>query len=762
MKIKNQFLISIVVFSIVLAIIVASVVVTEQQTSQLNGKEATARDIQNRASDLNYISNDYFLYQSNADISLWQTQLSALTTDLTKLNSTNPQQMALVNNVNGDLQNLNDVFNGAVSFLENAPRNESVRVLPGFQTEWSRLAVQNQALTFDAQQLSQNLRSQVDQSNFSNIFLIVAFLGLFGAFFITNYLITYRNTLKSISELQDGIGVIGSGNLDYSLKDDVKDEVGEIARAVNQMRANLKTVTASKVDLEKEIADRKKIEQMLAKSEERWSTTLSSIGDSVIATDLSGNVTFMNIISEQLTGWTLSEAFGKSLKDVFHIINEETRQQVENPVAKVLERGMIVGLANHTILVRRDGSEVPLDDSGAPIKDENGNVTGVVLVFHDISERKEMERKLEDYNKNLQNLVEERTKKLELTALYARNLIEASLDPLVTINREGKITDVNKATEDVTGCSREELVGSDFSDYFTEPEQARAGYQKVFTEGFVKDYPLSIRHKSGKTTDVLYNASVYRNSQGEMQGVFAAARDITERKQAEQKLKDAERLANIGATAGMVGHDIRNPLQAITGDVYLAKTELSSIPESAEKKNIEESLTEIEKNIEYINKIVQDLQDYARPLNPQPEKADLKPIIEKLLAKNDLPKNVKVRVKVDDEVNKISADSYYINRIMYNLVTNAVQAMPKGGKLTIHAYKEANDVVIAVADTGVGIPTEIAGKLFTPMFTTKSKGQGFGLPVVKRMTESLGGSVSFESQEGKGTTFMVRLPLSKN
>ena len=161
MKIKNQFLISIVVFSIVLAIIVASVVVTEQQTSQLNGKEATARDIQNRASDLNYISNDYFLYQSNADISLWQTQLSALTTDLTKLNSTNPQQMALVNNVNGDLQNLNDVFNGAVSFLENAPRNESVRVLPGFQTEWSRLAVQNQALTFDAQQLSQNLRSRV-------------------------------------------------------------------------------------------------------------------------------------------------------------------------------------------------------------------------------------------------------------------------------------------------------------------------------------------------------------------------------------------------------------------------------------------------------------------------------------------------------------------------------------------------------------------------------------------------------------------------
>jgi signal transduction histidine kinase len=169
-------------------------------------------------------------------------------------------------------------------------------------------------------------------------------------------------------------------------------------------------------------------------------------------------------------------------------------------------------------------------------------------------------------------------------------------------------------------------------------------------------------------------------------------------------------------------------------------------------------LYEIEKNIDYINKIVQDLQDYARPLNPQAEESDIKTIIEKFLAKSGLPENVKVTVKVEDEARKINADSYYLNRIIYNLVTNSVQAMPKGGKLTINTYKEKNSVVISVKDTGVGIPKEIQGKMFTPMFTTKSKGQGFGLPVVKRMSESLGGTVTFESQEGKGTTFIVRLP----
>ena len=143
------------------------------------------------------------------------------------------------------------------------------------------------------------------------------------------------------------------------------------------------------------------------------------------------------------------------------------------------------------------------------------------------------------------------------------------------------------------------------------------------------------------------------------------------------------------------------------------------------------------------------------------EEADLKQIIDELLLrKNGLPEDIKVNVKVQPEARKIMADCAYINRILYNLVTNAVQAMPKGGKLTIHVYKDkkTDDAVITVEDTGVGIPEAAKAKLFTPMFTTKSKGQGFGLAVIKRMAEALNGTVSFESQEGKGTKFTVRLP----
>ena len=301
---------------------------------------------------------------------------------------------------------------------------------------------------------------------------------------------------------------------------------------------------------------------------------------------------------------------------------------------------------------------------------------------------RKLKKQLKEYRKNLEKLVEERTKKLELSSLYARNLIEASLDPLVTISVEGKITDVNKATEIVTDCSRKQLIGSDFSDYFTEPEKANAGYKQVFKEGFVRDYPLSIKSKSGKITNVLYNATVYTNEAGEIQGVFAAARDVTELKKAEEqaqeaakKLKDSERLAAIGATAGMVGHDIRNPLQAISSDVYLLKSELDSMPEGEAKENAAESLQGIEQNVDYINKIVQDLQDYARPLNPKIEESDLKSIVETFISKNGLPKNIKVNIKIADDARRIRADSYYLNRILFNLVTNAVQAMPNGGNL---------------------------------------------------------------------------------
>jgi PAS domain S-box-containing protein len=765
MKIKTQFAICVVIFSMILVFIAASVAVTEQQVTQLNAQEQVAGNIERGASSLNSISIDYFLYQENLQLSRWQSAFSSLSSDLLSLKLNTPQQKTLTSTVDRDLQRLNASFIDVVSYLQSAPRNVSIRIDPAFQIRWSGMAVQGQTLAFDASQLSSSIDDQAHQTNLTNIILIVSLVGVFGAFLATIYLIVFRRTLKSVANLQKGINTIGSGNLDYAIKIEGENEITELSYSFNQMTTNLKTVTASKSELEQEIAGRELAEIALRESEQRWATTLASIGDAIIATDLSGKIIFMNDVAEELTGWRFNDASMKPIKQVFSIINEHTRREVEDPVSKVLEKGMIVGLANHTVLIRKNKTEVPIDDSGAPVRDQDGKTTGVVLVFRDITDRKHMEDKLEEYTRDLEGLVEDRTKKLEFASLYSRSLIEASLDPLVTISPEGKITDVNKATEIVTGCSREQLIGSDFSDYFTEPKKAKTGYKQVFTEGFVRDYPLAIRHKSGKITDVLYNAALYKNEIGEVQGVFAAARDVTELRKAEEqaqeaskKLKDSERLAAIGATAGMVGHDIRNPLQAITSDVYLVKTDLASLPESEAKNNIKESLDEIEKNITYINKIVLDLQDFARPLTPKLEEVNLEKTVHLVLANLNIPGNVTVKHSIKKDFPKLKADQSYIQRILTNLSNNAIQAMPKGGKLTITASTKNGKAEISVEDTGEGISEEVRGRLFTPLMTTKSKGQGFGLAVVKRFTEGLGGTVTFESEVGKGTKFTIELP----
>src|SRR5271169_4452038 len=163
MRVKSQYILSIVIFGIFLSIISATIVVTNQQVAQINNEAQTAGNIQTGASSLGYISNDYFLYQQTAQLSQWQNQFSGLSNDLSNLNPTGPQQQSQINNVNTDLQNLGSVFNSSVLFIESVPRNESIRVIPAFQTNWDRLAVQNQALAFDASVLSKSFSNQVNQ-----------------------------------------------------------------------------------------------------------------------------------------------------------------------------------------------------------------------------------------------------------------------------------------------------------------------------------------------------------------------------------------------------------------------------------------------------------------------------------------------------------------------------------------------------------------------------------------------------------------------
>jgi signal transduction histidine kinase len=241
---------------------------------------------------------------------------------------------------------------------------------------------------------------------------------------------------------------------------------------------------------------------------------------------------------------------------------------------------------------------------------------------------------------------------------------------------------------------------------------------------------------------------------------YAANMEALAAERAEQ-LKDAERLAAIGQTAGMVGHDIRNPLQSIIGELYLAKGEVSALADGEAKNNLGDSIAIIEEQLVYVNKIVADLQDFAKPAKPIVEQVNLERSIEEALSLVQVPESVRAKHSVVGKFRAFTSDASYVKRILTNLILNAVQAMPNGGNLLIRGAVQSGKVLISVADTGEGIPEEAQKNIFKPMFTTKSKGQGFGLAVCKKLTQALGGTITFTTKCGKGTKFVVELPASE-
>jgi signal transduction histidine kinase len=232
-------------------------------------------------------------------------------------------------------------------------------------------------------------------------------------------------------------------------------------------------------------------------------------------------------------------------------------------------------------------------------------------------------------------------------------------------------------------------------------------------------------------------------------------------KEQAQKMVQSESLAAIGKTAGMVGHDIRNPLQSIISELYLAKAEVQDLSDDSAKKNLQESIGFIEEQIFYINKIVADLQDIARTTAPQIAEINVEKTVKEVLTSIPLIEGITSSFHIEKDFPKLLLDASYLKRILTNLISNAMQAMPNGGKLTVSATRQENNALITVEDTGEGMSDEAKDKIFTPLFTTKAKGQGFGLPVVKKLTEAMNGTVTFESEKGKGVTFTLKFPIRR-
>jgi PAS domain S-box-containing protein len=364
-------------------------------------------------------------------------------------------------------------------------------------------------------------------------------------------------------------------------------------------------------------------------------------------------------------------------------------------------------------------------------------------------------------------LVKQKVNDIQAAAHYTRSLFETSLDPLVTISKNGHITDVNTATENVTGVERDHLIGSDFTEYFTDPEKAREEYQLVFSLGLVTDYPLAIRHTSGKITDVLYNASVYRDEGGNIIGVFAAARDITERKKAEDKAKvRLNKLAQVTRhglmeeMASGIAHEVNQPLAAISAYTQVSISLINT--EAPDLVKLEEILLKTRQQALRAGRIIHRMKEFGKSHSEQQLITDINALIYDAtdFCITELKhNNVKLNFELTSDLPPVFVDHIQIEQVIINLIRNSIDALqdqPQNQRrqITIHSHLTPNDKIqVSVKDNGLGIDKDQQRKILTPFYTTKINGTGMGLSISRSLIEAYEGTLYFDSEFGKGSTF---------
>jgi PAS domain S-box-containing protein len=515
----------------------------------------------------------------------------------------------------------------------------------------------------------------------------------------------------------------------------------------------------------------RKIEAALKESNERFSKAFHNSPNPMIISRLSDGVAIdVNDRFLQLFEFSREQVIGHKSADYDIILPQPERQVflqdlIEKEATSNFElQGQIHNGQSLFLII----SAVKVNFSGEP---------HAIVVFTDITERKKVEDQLRKSEERFRSVLEGtldviyrfnlQTQRYEYMSPSIRRLGFEPQEMTAMTNSEvfSRIhpDDLSAVKAELTSLM---FVGRGYSEYRF---KGKDGVYRWWSNQMIliNDENGKPLYRDGDVRDISVSKAVeaaLKERTEQLEQTQKKLEDYSEQMenlalQRAQRLQETERLAAIGQTAGMVGHDIRNPLQAMMSDVWLLKELLFAMPQSETRGEVAESLDGLEKNIGYVNKIVADLQDYARPLKPEYTTFDVSEIVTSVFKTIILPENIKLIVDVKAP-NKVRSEATFIQRALTNLVNNAIQAMPNGGNLTINVKEFNEGITFSIKDTGAGIPEEIKTKIFSPMTTTKSKGQGLGLAVVKRLVEALNGTVTFDSTVGVGSTFFIELPMS--
>ncbi len=565
------------------------------------------------------------------------------------------------------------------------------------------------------------------------ILLIIAGLGLAVYF---NILIGVR-----IKFLNDFTRKLAKGIYSERVELSDNDEISDLGLAFNDMAQEIQ----------------KNHKNLLAR-EQDLAITLNSIGDAVITTDESGHVTRMNPVAIELTGWSLSEAHGRKIIDVFPIINATTRQPIQNPIEKVMSTGNTVYLSNHTTLIAKDGTEFQIADSAAPIRDENNNIRGMVLIFNDVTEQYKLRKASRES--------EERFRQ------FSENVNEvfwiASLDWKTVFY-------VNSAYEKIWGHTPEALyknprlwIDAVHPDDRTQLINSIPKYISDIV-GYIDFKKYRIQRADGKIIWIKAKAYPIHDNTGKVTRIAGIAEDISEQVNMEEILWRTQKMDALGKLTGGVAHDYNNMLGVVLGYAELLADELTEQPK----------LAKYAQQIVYAGKrgarLTKKLLAFSSQKKSEADSVNLNDFL--LKQQHMLEKTLTARIKLVfnllEKVWPIWVDSSEMEDVILNMSINAMHAIKENGQLTIStsnevidewkanslAIKPGNYVLLSIADTGCGMTDVVREKIFEPFFSTKGEqGTGLGLSQVYGFVQRSNGAIRASSELGKGALFEFYFP----
>jgi PAS domain S-box-containing protein len=505
--------------------------------------------------------------------------------------------------------------------------------------------------------------------------------------------------------------------------------------------------------------ERQRTEERLHREREWLRVTLASIGDAMIATDTQGRITLLNPVSQTLTGWTEAEARGRSVEEVFPIIHEHTRVAVDHPVGRVLRERVVVGLANHTLLVAKDGTEIPIEDSAAPILDEAGTIIGVVIVFRDATTERRHAAELRESEERFRQMAE-------------------SIPQLAWMaNPDGYLFWYNRRWYEYTGTTPEQMEGWGWKSVH-DPEALPGVLERwkaSLASGEIFDMVFPLRSAEGEYRPFLTRVMPVKDEQGRVVRWFGTNTDISVERRAEEALrasKEEAEQANQAKTQflAILSHELRTPLNPI----LLAVTSMLERPSPPEE--LRPNLEMIHQNVNLQSRLIDDLLDVMRIVRGKMplhwEVVEAHSLIEdavQICRSEVYGKELQLTLDLTARCHHINADPVRMRQVLWNLIKNAVKFTPKGGSITI---RTSNDVEgsaedrlrIEVSDTGIGIDPDMRSRIFDPFqqaessITRRFGGLGLGLAISKGIIEGHGGLLTVESSgEDQGTTFRIDL-----